>query len=125
MIWLATADVSPAQNFYFEIRDVALNYAGHAPFGIVRGIVGDGCRELWSEVELGHREQARILPVLSETGEIESFDGDIDEDLLAEQILEEVKARFLRSAPQQRCGISLDAVRETGAQWRTSQREAA
>lgn len=125
MIWLATAEASPARNFYFEIRDVALNYRGDQPTGIIRGIVGDGCCELWSEIELGPREQVRILPVLSETGALESFAGEIDEEVLAEQILSEIKVRFSSPAPLQRDEIPLDAVREAGAQWQACHLEAA
>jgi len=91
MIWLSPTSGTEECNIYFEIRDVDLRWHGHAISGAVRGLLGDGSRELWGEVFLGDEESAQILPVWTESGEIESFSAAVDESLLLEQMLAEVK----------------------------------
>ena len=91
MIWLSPASGTEECSIYFEIRDINLEYRGDVTSGVVRGLLGDGSCELWGEVFLGAVESAQILPVWTETGEVESFPAVVDESLLLQQMLAEVK----------------------------------
>jgi len=96
MIWLSPTSGTEECSIYFEIRDIDLQYRGDVTSGVVRGLLGDGSLELWGEVFLGAVESAQILPVWTETGEVESFSAAVDESLLIAQMLVEVKALFSR-----------------------------
>jgi len=91
MIWLSPASGTAECSIYFEIRDINLQCCGDVTSGVVRGLLGDGSRELWGEVFLGAAEPAQILPVWTETGEGESFSAAVAESLLLQQMLAEVK----------------------------------
>jgi hypothetical protein len=91
MIWLSPTSGIEECSIYFEIRDIDLRWHGHVVSGAVRGVLGDGSRELWGEVFLGDEESAQILPVWTDGGEVESFPVAVDESLLLEQMLAEVK----------------------------------
>ena len=92
MIWLSPTSGTEECSIYFEIRDIDLQCRGDVTSGVVRGLLGDGSLELWGEVFLGAVESAQILPVWTEAGEVESFSAAVDESLLLEQMLAEVKA---------------------------------
>ena len=91
MIWLSPTSGTEECSIYFDIRDIDLQWRENMTSGVVRGLVGDGLQELWGEVFLGEKESAQILPVWIESGEIESFSAAVDESLLLEQMLAEVK----------------------------------
>ncbi len=91
MIWLSPTSGTEECSIYFEIRDIDLKCRGDVTSGVVRGLLGDGSCELWGEVFLGHDESAQILPVWTESGEVESFSAAVDEPLLQQQMLSEVK----------------------------------
>lgn len=91
MIWLSPTSGTNNCSIYFEIRDIDLQCHGDINSGVVRGLLGDGYCELWGEVFLGSVEYAQILPVWTESGEVESFSTAVDESLLQQQMLSEVK----------------------------------
>ncbi len=91
MIWLSPASGTEECNIYFEIRDIDLQHRGNITSGVVRGLLGDGLCELPGEVFLGAEESAQLLPVWSEGGAVESFSPAVDETLLLQQLLAEVK----------------------------------
>ncbi|MCD6580732.1 MAG: hypothetical protein J7K90_02920 [Desulfuromusa sp.] len=91
MIWLSPTNGTNDCSIYFEIRDIDLQCHGNVTSGVVRGLLGDGYCELWGEVFLGSVEYAQILPVWTDSGEIESFSAAVDESLLQQQMLSEVK----------------------------------
>ncbi len=91
MIWLSPTSGTEECSIYFEIRDINLQWHENMTSGVVRGLVGDGSRELLGEVFLGEGESAQILPLWTESGEVESFSAAVDESLLLEQMLAEVK----------------------------------
>ena len=91
MIWLSPTSGTEECSIYFEIRDIDLKCCGDVISGVVRGLLGDGSCELWGEVFLGAEESAQILPVWTESGEVESFSAAVDESLLQQQMLSEVK----------------------------------
>ncbi|MCK5825682.1 MAG: hypothetical protein KAG93_01505 [Desulfuromusa sp.] len=91
MIWLSPTSGTEECSIYFEIRDIDLQWRGNVTSGVVRGLLGDGSCELFGEVFLGDEESAKILPVWTESGAVESFSAAVDESLLLEQLLAEVK----------------------------------
>ena len=91
MIWLSPTSGTEECSIYFEIRDIDLQWREHTVSGAVRGLLGDGSREFLGEVFLGDSESAQVLPIWTETGEVESFSAAVDEALLLEQMLAEVK----------------------------------
>ena len=91
MIWLSPASGTEECNIYFEIRDIELKRHGDITSGVVRGLIGDGLCELVGEVFLGVDESAQILPLWDESGFIESFPAVVDESLLLQQMVAEVK----------------------------------
>lgn len=91
MIWLSPASGTEECNIYFEIRDIDLQRHGDITSGVVRGLLGDGLCELVGEVFLGAEESAQILPLWDESGSVESFPAIVDESLLLQQMLAEVK----------------------------------
>ncbi|PLX98785.1 MAG: hypothetical protein C0622_11440 [Desulfuromonas sp.] len=116
MIWLSPAQNTAAGCVYFDIRDIDLSYHGDTPSGVIRGLVGDGSHEIGGEVFIGTGEAARLLPIWSEDGSIESLAGDIDEIQLQQQLLSEVKSFLRDKGLLQRERIS--SVREPGPVWR-------
>ena len=96
MIWLSPTSGTEECSIYFDIRDIDLKWRENTTSGVVRGLLGDGLRELWGEVFLGAEESAQILPVWTENGEVESFSSVVDESLLLEQMLAEVKTLLPR-----------------------------
>ena len=91
MIWLSPTSGTEECSIYFEIRDIDLRWRGNVTSGVVRGLLGDGSCELFGEVFLGDEESAKILPVWTDSGTVESFSAAVDESLLLEQMLAEVK----------------------------------
>lgn len=91
MIWLSPTSGTEECSIYFEIRDIDLQWRENTVSGAVRGLLGDGSRELWGEVFLGSEESAQVLPVWTEGGDVETFSTAVDESLLLEQMLAEVK----------------------------------
>lgn len=91
MIWLSPTHAAHENSIYFDIRDIDLQYHGDFISGMVRGLIGDGFCEIWSEVALGQAESAQFLPLWSDDGRIESLSGITDESLLQKQLIEEVK----------------------------------
>ena len=91
MIWLSPTNGTEECSIYFEIRDIDLQLRSGVTSGVVRGLLGDGACEFWGEVFLGDDESAQILPVWTEGGNIEFFSAAVDETLLLQQMLVEVK----------------------------------
>ena len=98
MIWLSTMAGTQECSIYFDIRDIDLRHTGNATEGVIRGLLGDGRRELWGEVFLGAVSRVQILSEWSDAGEVEGFDEAIDESLLQQQLLAAVQAVFNRIA---------------------------
>ncbi|HEY5673903.1 MAG TPA: hypothetical protein VIR78_09380 [Malonomonas sp.] len=96
MIWLSTLAGTQECSIYFEIRDIEVRRTGSGAQGVVRGLLGDGRRELWSEVFLGETPEVQILPEWSDAGEVEGFDAALDEALLKQQLLVSVQKIFSR-----------------------------
>lgn len=94
MIWLSPMAGTEEGSVYFEIRDIALQQTGTERNGLIRGLLGDGQLEICGEVQLGKNPQVRIIPVWTETGEVETLSAAIDEELLKEQLLEAVQRLF-------------------------------
>lgn len=94
MIWLSPMAGTEEGSVYFDIRDIALQQTDHGTDGLIRGLLGDGQREIWGEVQLGEKPQARILPLWTDEGQVESLSAAIDEELLKEQLLEAVQKLF-------------------------------
>lgn len=94
MIWLSPATGTEEVNVYFEIRDIALQPTGDGAEGLIRGLLGDGQREIWGEVQLGRNAEVRILPCWNDEGEVESLTEAVDEDVLKSQLLEAVQKLF-------------------------------
>ena len=91
MIWLSPTHATHESSIYFDIRDIDLQYHGDFISGMICGLIGDGCCEIWSEITLGQIESAQFLPLWAEDGRIEYPSGIIDECLLQKQLIEEVK----------------------------------
>ena len=91
MIWLSPASGTKECSIYFDIRDIDLQFSEGRSTCVVRGLLGDGSNELWGEVSLGQEEFAKILPLWTEIGGIESFSDAVDEDLLQQEMLFSVK----------------------------------
>ncbi|SEA06787.1 hypothetical protein SAMN05660420_01098 [Desulfuromusa kysingii] len=91
MIWLSPASGTKECSIYFDIRDIDLQRSEGKSTGVIRGLVGDGSCELWGEVFLGQREYAQVLPLWTESGEVESFSDEVDESLLLQEMLTAVK----------------------------------
>jgi len=98
MIWLSTLAGTQERSIYFDIRDIDLRRTGTATEGVIRGLLGDGRRELWGEVFLGTAPRVQILSEWSADGEVEGFDAEIDESLLKQQLLVSVQRVFSRIA---------------------------
>ncbi len=96
MIWLSTLAGTQERSIYFDIRDIDLRRTGNATEGVIRGLLGDGHRELWGEVFLGTVPRVQILSEWSADGEVEGFDAEIDESLLKQQLLAAVQSVFSR-----------------------------
>ena len=96
MIWLSTLAGTQECSIYFDIRDIDLRRTGNATEGVIRGLLGDGRRELWGEVFLGDAPRVQILPEWNDGGEVEGFDAEIDESLLKQQLLATVQKVFSR-----------------------------
>ncbi len=94
MIWLSPMTATGEGSVYFDIRDISLQPTGNGTDGLVRGLLGDGQREVWGEVQLGHQPQVRILPLWTDDGQVEELAPDIDEELLKKQLLEAVRKVF-------------------------------
>ncbi|MCF6265544.1 MAG: hypothetical protein L3J57_03240 [Desulfuromusa sp.] len=103
MIWLSPASGTKECSIYFDIRDIDLQCSGAESTGVIRGLIGDGSCEFWGEVFLGDEEYAQILPVWSESGGIESFSDAVDQSLLLEQMLSEVKSLLQRMNSAREC----------------------
>jgi len=63
MIWLSPTSGTEECSIYFEIRDINLQWHENMTSGVVRGLVGDGSRELLGEGFLWVGESAQILPL--------------------------------------------------------------
>lgn len=102
MIWLSPMAGTAEGSVYFEIRDMSLQRNGHGSAGRVSGLLGDGQREVWVDVQLGAVPQVKMLPVWTDEGQIESLSAAVDEEQLKQQLLDEVQQLFnslgLRSA---------------------------
>lgn len=94
MIWLSPTTGTEEANVYFEIRDIALQPTGDGAAALIRGLLGDGQREIWGEVQLGRNAEVQLLPCWTDAGEVESLIAAVDEDLLKEQLLEAVQKLF-------------------------------
>jgi hypothetical protein len=94
MIWLSPMTGTEEGCVYFDIRDITIQHKGNGTEGLIRGLLGDGQRELWAEVELGVIPHARILPLWTDDGRVECLSTAIDEELLKEQLLEAVYKVF-------------------------------
>ncbi len=98
MIWLSPMTGTKECSIYFDIRDIDLRRTGKTTEGVVRGLLGDGQRELWGEVCLSKNSHAQILPLWGDDGQIETFDDSVDESLLQSQLLAAVESLFARIA---------------------------
>ena len=94
MIWLTPMAGTEEGSVYFQIRDISLRQNGTESCGIIGGLLGDGCHEVWGEVEFGMKPQVRILPLLTDAGEVETLSAAVDEELLKAQLLESVQEVF-------------------------------
>ncbi len=94
MIWLSTTAGMQEFSIYFEIRDIDIRRTGNATEGVIRGLLGDGRCELWSEVFLGDKPRVQILPEWTEGGEVDELDSSIDESVLKRQLLGAVQEVF-------------------------------
>jgi hypothetical protein len=94
MIWLSPMAGTEEGSVYFDVRDITLQQIDTGTDGLIRGLLGDGQREIWGEVQLGKNPQARILPLWTDDGQVESLSAAIDEELLKEQLLEAVQKLF-------------------------------
>lgn len=94
MIWLSPMAGTAEGSVYFEIRDISLQQTGNQSEGLIQGLLGDGQREVWAEVHLGKQPQAKILPLWTDEGQVESLGAEIDEELLEVQLLDAVQKLF-------------------------------
>jgi len=94
MIWLSPMAGTEEGSVYFEIRDIAWQQTATGTDGLICGLLGDGQREIWGEVQLGTNSQARIVPLWTDEGQVESLSAAVDEDLLKAQLLEAVEKLF-------------------------------
>ena len=94
MIWLSPMTGTAEGSVYFDIRDIVLQQTGYGSEGMIRGLLGDGQREIWGEVQLGKNPRATILPLWTDDGQMESLSSAVDEELLVEQLLEAVQKVF-------------------------------
>ncbi|MDB4470861.1 hypothetical protein N9063_01105 [Deltaproteobacteria bacterium] len=94
MIWLSPMTGTEEGSVYFDVRDITLQQTDNGTDGLIRGLLGDGQREIWGEVQLGKNPQVRILPLWTDDGQIESLSAAIDEELLKEQLLDAVQKLF-------------------------------
>lgn len=83
-------------SIYFDIREVALLQIGNGTEGVVRGLLGDGQLELWTEVYLGNSPRVQVLPLWTDDGQVERFAAAVDDELLQKQLLEAVQQVFSR-----------------------------
>lgn len=114
MIWLSPMVGTAEGSVYFDIRDISLQRNGNGSAGRIGGLLGDGQREIWAEIQLGTVPQVTILPVWTDEGQVESLSAAVDEEQLKQQLLGEVQQLFntlgLRSATG-----SIDRYPSTGA----------
>lgn len=94
MIWLSPMAGTEEGSVYFTVRDITLQQTENRTDGLIRGLLGDGQREIWSEVLLGRNPSVRILPLWTDDGQVEALSTSIDEELLKEQLLEAVQKLF-------------------------------
>ena len=87
MIWLSSPQGSSDRSIYFDIRHIDLAWQERRPSGSVRGVIGDGCSEIWGDIQLGQEDSAQLLPVWHENGEVETLAVDLDTELLAQQLV--------------------------------------
>ena len=92
MIRLSPMAGAEEVSVYFEIRDIALQPTGKGTEGMIRGLLGDGQREIWAEVRLGENPRADILPLWTEDGQVETLA--VDEQQLKQQLLVAVQEVF-------------------------------
>lgn len=95
MIWLSPMTGTAEGSVYFEIRDIMASQQHNTGASLIRGLLGDGQREIWAEVQLGENPQVQILPLWSDAGQVESLSAEIDEELLKDQLLEAVQKVFV------------------------------
>jgi len=91
MIWMTPMAGTEEGSVYFQIRDISMRQNGFESFGLISGLLGDGHQEVWAEVEFGKRPEVRILPLLTDSGQVESLSAAVDEELLKIQLLEVVQ----------------------------------
>ncbi len=94
MIWLTPMTGTEEGSVYFQIRDISLRQNGAESCGLISGLLGDGHHEVWGEVELGRQSQVRILPLLTDCGQVENLSAAVDEELLKTQLLDAVQEVF-------------------------------
>ena len=85
MIWLSPMTGTGESGVYFDIRDISLQPTGNGTDGLISGLVGDGHREIWGEVQPGKQPQVRILPLWTDEGQVEELAAEIDLELLKKQ----------------------------------------
>jgi hypothetical protein len=66
---------------------------------VVEGILGDGVREIWSEISLGSVETVKFIPVWSAAEGIAPLPGDVDELSLSRLLLTTIKERIRDLVP--------------------------
>jgi hypothetical protein len=94
MIWLSPMTGTGEGSVYFDIRDINPQPTGNGTDGLIRGLLGDGQREVWGEVQLGKQPQVKILPLWTDDGQVEELAAEIDEELLKKQLLEAARRVF-------------------------------
>jgi hypothetical protein len=87
MIWLSSAQGTGERSIYFDIRNIDLVWHERRPCGSIRGVIGDGCSEIWGDIQLGQEDSAQLLPVWHDNGVVETLSADLDGELLAQQLL--------------------------------------
>ena len=98
MIWLSSTNELEVRSLYFDIRNIDLHYHGDSVSGVVRGVLGDGAWEIWSEVYCGEQESVQLLPVWTDSGEVISVPEDIDDVELGKALQQAVNS-YLQEQP--------------------------
>ncbi len=91
MIWFPTFEQNIAQNCYFDIRDVKIQYGPKAFSGMVSGILGIDENEFWAEIRIASEWDIQILPVWDDSGKVENIPDSVNQDLLKQALATEVK----------------------------------
>ena len=99
MIWLSSARHAHDCSLYFDPRHFALRSLPEGLAAVVEGVLGDGVREIWSEISLGSVETVKFIPVWSAAEGIAPFPGDTDELSLRRQLLTTIKERIRELVP--------------------------